>query len=202
MKTLGTLLFPGFELLDVAGPLEMFGPPNDLVEIRMVAETAGPIASTQGVRFAVDDLTTDDHAYDMILVPGGMGTRREVDNAALLDWLRRVSATAELVMSVCTGSALLARAGLLDGKRATTNKRAFSWVTSQADKVLWQPKARWAEDGKFLTSSGISAGMDMSLAAIARLAGREEADVTALRAEYDWHDDPDWDPFAEHYGLV
>ena len=107
--------------------------------------------------------------FDLILVPGGIGTRREVDNPRLLEWLNQRAAAAILVTSVCTGAALLARAGLLDGKRATTNKRAFAWVASQGPEVNWIKQARWVEDGKFATSSGVSAGIDMALALIARL---------------------------------
>jgi putative intracellular protease/amidase len=98
---------------------------------------------------------------DVMLVPGGIGTRREVQTALLLDWLRQRAAQAEIVSSVCTGAALLARAGLLDGRRATSNKLSFKWVTEQGPAVEWiLRQARWVEDGKFATSSGVSAGID------------------------------------------
>lgn len=195
MKTIGVLLFPEFELLDVFGPLEMFGMLDD-IEIRMVAEKERIIASTQGPRSVIDDLIADDRAYDILLVPGGRGTRREVGNPYLLDWLRRKAAGAEYVTSVCTGSALLAKAGILDGMKATSNKLAFDWVTSQGPNVLWQPRARWVEDGKFFTSSGVSAGMDMSLALIARMFGETQARQAAHWAEYVWQNDANHDPFA------
>ena len=104
--------------------------------------------------------------------------------------------------SVCTGSALLASAGLLENMKATTNKEAFAWTTSYGDKVNWQREARWVEDGKFFTSSGVSAGMDMSLALIARLLGQETAEKGANWAEYEWHKDANRDPFAKIHGLV
>ena len=115
----------------------------------------------------------------------------------LIDFIRSRSSEAEIVMSVCTGAALLARAGLLDGRRATTNKRAFAWPVSQGPYVNWIRQARWIEDGKFVTSSGISAGIDMALAVIGRRYGGETAGDIAAAMEYEWHRDAHWDPFAE-----
>ena len=201
-KSLGVVLFPDFELLDVFGPLEMFGLLPDHYVLRLVAEAGPRQRAAQGPVSLIDDLFEEDLHYDILLVPGGRGARREVENPALLAWLRQKAETAELVTSVCTGAALLARAGLLDGKRATSNKAAFAWVQSQGPSVDWQTKARWVEDGKFFTSSGVSAGMDMALAVIARLQGQDQARQVATWAEYDWHQDPDWDPFAEVHGLV
>ena len=120
----------------------------------------------------------------------------------MLDWLRNRSMGAEYVTAVCTGSALLARAGILEGRKATTNKKAYDWATSQSDKVHWIKQARWVEDGKFFTSSGVSAGMDMSLALIAGLFGEDTAVQAATWAEYEWHRDAGWDPFAKVYGLI
>jgi transcriptional regulator GlxA family with amidase domain len=105
-------------------------------------------------------------------------------------------------MTVCTGTALLARAGLLDGRQATTNKRAFAWVAAQGPNVHWVREARWVEDGTLVTSSGVSAGIDMALAVIARVGGAELSERLATAAEYDWHRDPRWDPFAKIHGLV
>jgi transcriptional regulator GlxA family with amidase domain len=189
------LLFHQFELLDVFGPLEMLGMVDGFT-IRLVAESERIVASTQGPRSAIDDVFADNRRYDILLVPGGRGTRREVENRSLLAWLSDKAQTAEYVTSVCTGSALLAKAGLLDGLKATTNKLAFDWVASQGPQVAWQRRARWVEDGKFFTSSGVSAGMDMSLALIARMLGIERAKQAAHWAEYVWHNEPDNDPFA------
>ena len=202
MKTIGTLVFPEFELLDVYGPLEMFGLLRDDVEIRMVAESRVPVRSSPGPRTAVDDLTSDRDDYDILIVPGGRGSRREVENDALLEWLRTAASKAELVTSVCTGSAILAKAGLLNGRQATTNKAAYEWVRTQGPDVFWQPHARWVEDDNYFTSSGVSAGIDMSLVVISRLFGEEKAEAIAVSAEYEWHRDPDWDPFAKVHGLI
>lgn len=200
--TIGAVIFPEYELLDMFGPLEMFGMIADAPEIRMVAATAAPVASRQGPRTAVDATFADGVAFDLLLTPGGPGTRAEVDNRELIEWLGAAADVSALVTTVCTGSALLARTGRLDGKAATSNKAAFAWVTEQGPKVDWKPEARWVEDGKYMTSSGVSAGMDMALAAIQRLYGPEEAERVAVRTEYDWKRDPAWDPFARIHGLV
>ena len=201
-KTLGALIFPGYELLDMFGPLEMFGMMGEEVEIRMVAQTSDPVASRQGPQTVVDDAFGDRDSYDMLLIPGGPGTRPEVDNPVLIDWIKAMTPKAELTMTVCTGSALLARTGLIDGKRATSNKAAFKWVMEQGPKVDWIKQARWCEDGAIMTSSGVSAGMDMALAAIAREYSAADAERVANSTEYDWKQDPDWDPFAKIHGLV
>ena len=197
-KTLKTaiLLFPKFETLDVMGPVEMLGRNPDLFDLVMVAERPGMVHSTQGVGVGIAATLDDPADYDVLLLPGGAGTRTEVDNPALHDWIREKSARARYVTTVCTGTALLARTGLLDGKPATTNKRAWDWVKTQGPNVDWVRRARWVEDGRFFTSSGVSAGTDMSLALIARIAGIEVARRTALESEYVWNEDPDDDPFA------
>jgi transcriptional regulator GlxA family with amidase domain len=196
------VLFQQFELLDLFGPCEMFGLLPEQFEISLVAESGDRVASTQGPVSLIDYRFDDSPHFDLLLVPGGRGTRREVDNPAMLEWLRGQAETASYVTSVCTGSALLARAGLLDGRRATTNKAAFEWVCSQSERVSWQKQARWVEDERFFTSSGVSAGIDMSLAVIARLLGEQQADQVATWSEYEWQRDPNRDPFAAVYGLA
>ena len=199
--SVAAVVFDDFELLDLFGPLEMFGLLPDRFELCLVAEKGDIVRSAQGPASVIDYRFADAPQFDLLLVPGGRGSRREVDNPAMLDWLRKQAETASLVTSVCTGSALLARAGLLDGRRATTNKAAFDWVASQGARVDWQKKARWVEDERFFTASGVSAGIDMSLAVIARILGEEQALQVATWSEYDWHRDPAWDPFAAVYGL-
>jgi putative intracellular protease/amidase len=193
---LGVVLFPDFELLDVYGPLEVLGHLKDEFRILTIGSEPGPVASSQGPRTVTDHGLGDAPALDALLVPGGMGTRREVENDRLLGWLRERAAAATLVTSVCTGSALLARAGVLDGRRATSNKRSWDWVVSQGPKVDWVRRARWVEDGKFWTSSGVSAGIDMTLRLVATRLGQEAAEEFAWRIEYTWHREADVDPFA------
>ena len=200
-RTLGVVLFEGFELLDVFGPLEMFGLAADHFEIRLISETGGVVASRQGPKSVCDDSFQSAPAIDVLLVPGGIGTRHEVNNPVLLDWLNERSQLAELVSSVCTGSALLAKAGVLDGLRATSNKLAFAWASAQSEKVQWQQQARWVEDGKVFSSSGVSAGIDMALAVIAKLVSEQAAEDAANFAEYTWQRDADCDPFASVVGV-
>jgi transcriptional regulator GlxA family with amidase domain len=198
-KTLGVVLFPVFELLDVFGPLEMFGNLKDQLDIVMIAERPGPVESAQGPKVHADVGFSECPKLELLLVPGGMGTRQQVENPAMLQFLRARAAEAEIVMSVCTGSGLLAKAGVLDGKQATSNKKSFAWASSQSDKVAWVKKARWVDDGERVTSSGVSAGMDMALAVITRLFGEDTAERLALYTEYDWHREPSWDPFADKW---
>jgi len=201
-KTLGVLLFPEFELLDVFGPLEAFGHAKEWFRIVTVAERAGAVPSAQGPRAMADHSLADCPALDILLVPGGMGTRREVSNPALVEWIARQARGAETTTSVCTGAALLAKAGVLDGRRATSNKRAFGWVAEQGPKVDWVRQARWVDDGTVVTSSGVSAGIDMALHLIGRIAGSAVRDEIATRMEYEWHSDAAHDPFAKVWGLV
>jgi transcriptional regulator GlxA family with amidase domain len=202
VQRLGVVLYPVFELLDVFGPVEMFGNLTGMIEVVMVAEKAGPVVSAQGPSVVADYSLADCPHLDLIIVPGGNGTLTELENPVLLDWLATRSGAAEVVMSVCSGSALLARAGLLDGRRATTNKMWFNALTPSGPNVHWVKEARWVEDGKFVTSSGVSAGIDMALAVIAKLRGEEVSKNLANATEYEWHRDAAWDPFAKIHGLV
>jgi transcriptional regulator GlxA family with amidase domain len=196
--TLGAILYPGFELLDYYGPLEMFGSVGPELRVLTVAQQAGEVASTQGPKTIAQYGFADCPPLDLLLLPGGLGTLTELHNNALLGFLRQRSATARITMSVCSGSAILAQAGLLDGRHATSNKQFFSLLTSQHKTVTWVQQARWVEDGDIVTSSGVSAGIDMALAVIARLYGRERAEMIAALTEYDWHQDPTWDPFVKY----
>ena len=196
----GAVLFEGFELLDFYGPLEMFGLLESDARISVVAERKGPVRSSSGPCGFAEATLQDSGGFDVLLIPGGMGTRKEISNAKFLAELKRLAEASRIVATVCTGSFLLATTGLLDGRKATSNKRVFQLVKDHAPGVDWVPKARWVEDGRYFTSSGISAGMDMTLAIIAKLWGRERSLQIAKRAEYEWHEDSLWDPFADALG--
>ncbi|MEM8687131.1 MAG: DJ-1/PfpI family protein [Pseudomonadota bacterium] len=203
MKTLAALVFPGFQTLDLYGPLEMLGDHDvGAVDIKIVAESAEPVPSYHGIRTAVDRTLADSTAYDLVLIPGGDSAPLDPVNEAINSWIIETSSQADYVMAVCTGTVLLATTGLLDGRRATTNKKDYTATVPYGPNVDWVPKARWVEDGKFFTSSGVSAGMDMSLAVMAKLFGQEAAEAIAVGTEYEWHQDPGWDPFAARAGLV
>jgi transcriptional regulator GlxA family with amidase domain len=196
--TLGAVFYENFELLDSYGPLEMFGSVGPELEIVTVAEIAGPVASTQGPKTLAEYGFGDCPRLDLVLLPGGIGTLAQLANESMLTFLRDAARTAQLTMSVCSGSALLAKAGLLDGRRATTNKQFFNLATSQSDRVEWVEEARWVDAGSFVTSSGVSAGIDMALAIIERLFDSQRAEQIAVLTEYEWHRDPSWDPFVKY----
>jgi transcriptional regulator GlxA family with amidase domain len=193
---IGAVLFEGFELLDFFGPLEMFSLMEGEARITVLAEKAGPIKSVGGPCAVAEATMAGAGGFDVLLIPGGIGTRREMNNPKFLAELKRLAGVSRIVATVCTGSFLLAKTGLLDGRKATSNKRVFQLVKSSAPKVDWVAQARWVEDGKYFTSSGVSAGMDMALAVIANLHGRGKSLEIASQAEYEWHEDASWDPFA------
>lgn len=202
MRTLAALAFPGFQTLDYFGPIEMLGDPQYGIEIVTVAMNTAPVPSRHGQSITVDKQTSDGTDYDLLLIPGGDAALALGQNQELLRWIRDVSANAERVMAVCTGTVLLGMTGLLDGKKATTNKLDFQNTIHYAPNVEWVKKARWVEDGKFFTSSGVSAGMDMALAVLADLYGTKRAEETAYGSEYTWHREASDDPFAEEAGLT
>ncbi|PSW06641.1 DJ-1/PfpI family protein [Photobacterium lipolyticum] len=194
--TVTTLLFNQFELLDAFGPLEMFGVLNNDYQLKLVSETGQPVASAQGPQIMVDHSFQDSFHSDILLIPGGIGTRVEVESLKVLSWLQKTAAQTQYLCSVCTGAALLANAGLLENRSATTNKKNYHWVTRFGNDVNWQPVARWVQDGDVFTSSGVAAGIDMTLALIGHLHGEEVARKVAIHAEYLWQNDPRDDPFA------
>jgi transcriptional regulator GlxA family with amidase domain len=192
---LGAVLYEGFELLDLFGPLEMFGSLHPEIEIIMVAEKSGSVSSWQGPQTIAEYDFSTCPPLDLILVPGGFGTLQALNNSSLAKFLKTYAPSATLTMSVCTGSWLLAKAGILDGRRATSNKMYFDMAVQQSSRVEWIPKARWVADGPVFTASGVSAGIDMALGAIASLFGREKAMEIANLTEYTWSQDPENDPF-------
>lgn len=200
----GILLFDSYETLDVHGPIEFLGvpPTQDYFKLVTVAETAGPIKSKQGVTVIADFSFNTCPPLDILLVPGGVGTRMESMNWTLLIWLSKTYNNPEkplkYLLSVCTGAGLLAKAGLLDGKNATSNKLSWDWVVVQSSKTNWIKHARWVADGNIITSAGVSAGMDMILFMISRMLGEGTARQAAKFAEYNgqWKD-PKNDPWGD-----
>jgi putative intracellular protease/amidase len=194
-KVIGIVLFNEYETLDVFGPVQMWGRLPDHV-VEFVSKDGRSVKSSQGVSTNVTYSFANAPTFDVLMVPGGTGTRALVGDGETLAFLRRQSSHARWITSVCTGAALLAKAGILDGRQATTNKQSYQWVASQSGAVKWQPSARWVVDGRYVTSSGVSAGTDMALALVERLYDRDLAGKIAETAEYRWNDDPDDDPFA------
>ncbi|WP_175934832.1 DJ-1/PfpI family protein [Corynebacterium sp. Marseille-P4321] len=191
-QKISIVIFDDVELLDVAGPVEIFSKVPGLA-IEMLSPTGLPVTSSQGVSFGAD---ADYGAIsgDTLLIPGGQGTRQLVYDEAFLAALKHTAENVETVMSVCTGSALLAAAGLLEGYAATSNKRALDWATSFGTDIEWQRSARWVHDRDRWTSSGVTAGIDMTAAFVATRWSSEMAldiaDSIELRLNLDSHDDP------------
>jgi putative intracellular protease/amidase len=202
-REVSMVLFDGFEVLDVFGPIELFC--NVLPEqftITTIGPEAAPVHSAQNVEVVATQNYRTAVVGDIVMVPGGIGTRALVNDHEFLAWLSRFASSAELVTSVCTGSAVLAAAGLLDGYRATSNKMAFRWASEQGKNVTWVPQARWVQDRNRWTSSGVAAGMDMTAALIRFLCGDEAADAAAVTTELEIQRDPNHDPFAKLYNLI
>ncbi len=205
VRRVAVALFDGFTVLDVYGPVQAFascrvmhpdGTPQRLYQIFTVADRPGPVAAGEGVSTVADHAFADAPRFDILVIPGGFGTRRAVSDQGFLKQLAAASEQATVTTTVCTGSALLARTGLLDGRPATSNKLAWDWVVQQGPRVRWQRRARWVDDGNVLTSSGVSAGIDMALSLVERLNGRDLALASAKAMEYVWNADAATDPFA------
>ena len=209
-QRIGIFVFDGFEPIDVFGFVEAFSIARFLgtdysttsplpFEIVLIAREITKVKSANGPSVAPDwDFAQAlREPLDLLMVPGGGGTRPLLcakkdpkGVAALLDWMRAMDKKVRVMASVCTGAAVLARCGFLDGLPAATNHSAFGWVAGQGPLVLWDSVARWVDAGKYVTSAGVSAGTDMGFYLVSRLAGRAVAENAVAAAEYDWHRDP------------
>lgn len=189
------LLFPDFETLDAFGPVEILGRINDYT-LHYVSINGGLVISRQQTQIMTEPIDQADPS-GILLIPGGQGTRPLVHDEDFTKNLEHAAEQAAFCLTVCTGSALLARTGLLDDRKATSNKIAFDWVKSVNPTVHWVEHARWVTDGKYYTSSGVSAGIDMTLGFIADQFGTEQASDIAHGIEYVWNNDKTKDPFSK-----
>jgi transcriptional regulator GlxA family with amidase domain len=194
MREIVTILFDDFETLDVFGPVEIMGRLEEDFHLNFYSFNGGIIKSSQDVPVYTKKLSSNLENY-ILMIPGGLGTRKLMDDEVFLEHLKALSLDAEYVLTICTGSILLAKTGFLDGKNVTTNKRVFKW-TQQFPKVNWVHKARWLREGNIYTSSGVSTGMDMALGFVADLLGYDVAKEQSIQIEYIWHEDSSWDPFS------
>jgi transcriptional regulator GlxA family with amidase domain len=190
-RTLAILIFDEVEVLDFCGPFEVFSvvchftdPPA--FNVLTVAEKAEPILTRGGLSVNPHHQLADCPPPDLLLVPGGQGTRKEMHNQVLIDWIKQASLKAELVLSVCTGALLLAKAGLLDGLEATTHHGAIDLLRQTASKTTVYTNRRFVDNGRVICSAGIAAGIDMSLHVVGRLLGEEVAGKTARQIEFSW----------------
>lgn len=191
---INVLLFPDFETLDAFGAVEVFGCVEEY-HLRYFSTDGGVVVSRQGTKIETEPLRNVGDA-GILLVPGGQGTRPLLEDAGFIRALARVAAQSKYCLTVCTGSALLAKTGLLDNRNATSNKRAMEWVQSTFPSVNWLCHARWVTDGNVYTSSGISAGIDMALGFVSDQFGKEKATDIAESIEYIWNEEKDNDPFS------
>jgi len=217
---IGILVFDRFEPLDVWGFTQAFtisrflktgydSPPPYPFEVVLIsnqtkphrggAATPAPVKSYNGPRVAPDYFRDEalEQKIDVLMIPGGEGVGTLLDDQhpeekrALLDWVRAMDGRVQLMTSVCTGAAVLASSGLLDGRPAATNHQAFGWVAGFGPRVHWDNVSRWVDAGRYVTSAGVSAGTDMAFHLVQRLAGRAVAETAAKASEYDWHRDPE-----------
>lgn len=190
-QTVGVLIFDEVEVLDFCGPFEVFstataeGEERLLFNALIIAEEARLIRCRGGLLVQPHHTFIDHPPLDILVVPGGFGTRRERENPVVLNWIATQSRSA-LTTSVCTGAFLLAANGLLDGKRATTHWASIEWMRRMHPEVQTLDDQRVIDEGNVITSAGVSAGIDMALHVVERLHGRAVAEATARGMEYDW----------------
>lgn len=193
-KRVGIVLFEDIEVLDFCGPFEVFSvtrlnedrrreEPSPF-DVCLVAEHPDPITTTGKMNVIPDYTFENCPPLHILVVPGGWGTRKELNNPILLEWLRARAAEVETLTSVCTGSMLLGFAGLLNGRHATTHWRSLNWMRDAFPEVTVEYEKHVVEDGAVVTSAGISAGIDMALKVVARYFGEKIARATARHMEY------------------
>jgi len=197
-RNIAILLFDDVEVLDFAGPFEVFsrtrtvpGPASRRseesapFEVFTVAQTTAPVRATGGLAVAPRYGFADAPRIDLLLVPGGWGTRAVLEDGETLAWLAERAAAAKLVTSVCTGALVLGKLGRLDGRRATTHWSAFDLLASLSPRTTVERGRRWVDDG-VVTSAGVAAGIDMAFHLVARFCGEEVARETARYIDYPW----------------
>ncbi|KAJ3270961.1 hypothetical protein HDV01_007291 [Terramyces sp. JEL0728] len=203
-KTFGVLLFDGFAPLDVFGPIQFFHVLSTRFPLKII------FISKDGQAVSYDNKSQTINAHhsfantpklDLFMIPGGMGTRQLVNDQQMNEFVLRQCNDSHIVFSVCTGSALLASSGFLTNRKATSNKKAWKWVTSVGGEINWIHQARWVEDGDLLTSSGVAAGMDAANFLIKKYYGEKAALDIADSIEYEAQADSTVDHFASVFPL-
>ena len=192
--TVGILIFDQVEVLDVAGPFEVLAVTRLNEERRqeelspfrvlMISESMDQVSAIGGLRFTPDVTKDNCPELDLLIVPGGWGTRTQIKNVNLLKWIANKSARTRLTVSVCTGSSLLGKAGLLDGHEATTHWRTFDFLKQAAPNAYIREDLRFTKDNSIFTSAGISAGIDMALHIVSHFFGTKIGEATARQIEY------------------
>lgn len=190
-RTLAILIFDDVEVLDFCGPFEVFSVANGFTDppafrVLTVAEKDRPVITKGGLSVNPHHRFADCPRPELLLIPGGRGTRKEMHNLVVTNWIKQVAAQAEMVLTVCTGSLVLAMTGLLDGLEATTHHGAIDLLRQTASKTMVHEDRRVVDNGRIICSAGIAAGIDMSLHVVNRLLGSDVAEKTARQMEYPW----------------
>ncbi|MFD2706626.1 DJ-1/PfpI family protein [Salibacterium lacus] len=191
-RTVGIFVFNEVEVLDVAGPFEVFSlaafadSDRNAFDVKTVSEDGGMISARNGLK-VTPDYSFDHHpAFDIVTIPGGYGAEAiEIDNPNVIKWIQQQRSKTEMMISVCTGAFLLAKAGILDGKRATTHWMDAARLEKEFPAVSVVRDVKYVDEGSVITSGGISAGINMSFHVVSRLIGKPAAKQTAKRMEYD-----------------
>ena len=193
-RVIGILLFDDAEELDFVGPYEVFTMSNEMYghsgkpmpdKVMLISEKGGMVTCAKGMRVEAHCSIADAPKLDVLLIPGGQGTRREVLNQPLLDWVAKVAATCEWVTSVCTGSLVLTAAGPAKGKRVTTHWAFIDTLRERGEASEVLDKIRYVRDGNVVTSAGVSAGIDMALWLVGQMHGEDHARFTQTGMQYD-----------------
>jgi transcriptional regulator GlxA family with amidase domain len=199
-RTVGILIFPEVEILDFCGPFEVFAsasrpsgnaaePERRLFAVMTIAQSPDVVRCRGGLLVQPNHTLAGHPPLDIVVIPGGYGTRREQENPVVLDWIARQRQRGALTTSVCTGAFLLAAAGVLHGKRSTTHWTTIDDLRSFQPATTVLADTRVVDEGEVITSAGVSAGIDMALHVVRRLHGDEIARATARDMEYDWRAD-------------
>ena len=189
LRRVGILVFDDVEVLDFAGPFEVFAVAAELAGQQhfrtvLVAKEERAFTAVNGLRILPNETFADGHRYDLLVVPGGFGTRALLHDADVIAWVQAQAAQAEIVMSVCTGALVLATAGLLQGRRATTHHEVMDDLAAVSASIAVVRDQRFVDEGDVITCGGISAGIDGSLHLVRRLLGEAAAERTAAYMEY------------------
>jgi transcriptional regulator GlxA family with amidase domain len=189
-SSIGIFLFPEVEELDWAGPWEVLRVwqlywPGDGAEVFTLAQDPGPVTCAKGLKVLPDHTWDDAPPIDVLVYPGGQGTRNHLEDEAIMGWLKKTAAQASLMTSVCTGSLVYAAAGLLDNRPATTHWSTIDLLGQLGHNIEVRPDDRFVDDGDVITSAGVSAGIDMALHLVARLSSRERAAEVRRAIQYD-----------------
>lgn len=210
------LVFPGFQALDVFGPLDclnILSQSNPEMTLSIISKSRGPVSTEPPASTNLNVLSSfnqsivathsldDEQSLDVLLIPGGLGLRApDAELAPYAAWLAKVAPKCHSVITICTGAPLLAKSGFLDGRRATTNKAAWRF-TAWGPRTTWVARARWVQDGNVWTAAGVSAGIDVTIAWIAAVYGEDVAEATANRMEYRRATDAGDDPFSKLHDI-